>query len=293
MEKDYYKILGVKKDATSAEMKKAYRKLAVEFHPDKNKSKEAEEKFKGINEAYEVLSNPKKRQNYDQFGSAGPQGGPGGGSPFGGGGPFGSAQGQGQGPFRYHYSQNGSSQGFDASSSDPFDIFEQFFGGTSPFGKRKPLYSLRIDFMDAVNGITKKLSIEGKNRNIKIPAGINSNQRIRFDEFDIVVEVQPHKIFERRGYDVFSEEVIPLTTAMLGGIKEVESLEGKVKLKIPEGTQPDVLMRMKDKGIKELNGRGRGSHFVRIRVEIPKKINSKQKELIEEFEKEGSRKSWF
>lgn len=291
MEKDYYKILGVKKDATSAEMKKAYRKLAVEFHPDKNKSKEAEEKFKGINEAYEVLSNPKKRQNYDQFGSAGPQGGPGGGSPFGGGGPFGSAQ--GQGPFRYHYSQNGSSQESGANSSDPFDIFEQFFGGASPFGKRKPLYSLRIDFMDAVNGITKKLSIEGKNRNIKIPAGINSNQRIRFDEFDIVVEVQPHKIFERRGYDVFSEEVIPLTTAMLGGIKEVESLEGKVKLKIPEGTQPDVLMRMKDKGIKELNGRGRGSHFVRIRVEIPKKINSKQKELIEEFEKEGSRKSWF
>lgn len=291
MEKDYYKILGVKKSATAAEMKKAYRKLAVEFHPDKNKAKEAEEKFKGINEAYEVLSNPKKRQNYDQFGSAGPQGGPGGGSPFGGGGPFGSAQ--GQGPFKYYSSQNGSSQGFDANSSDPFDIFEQFFGGGSPFGKRKPLYSLRIDFMDAVNGVTKKLSIEGKNRNIKIPAGINSNQRIRFDEFDIIVEVQPHKIFERRGYDVFSEEVIPLTTAMLGGIKEVESLDGKVKLKIPEGTQPDVLMRMKDKGIKELNGSRRGSHFVRIRVEIPKKINSKQKRLIEEFEKESSKKGWF
>ena len=299
MEKDFYKILGVSKNSTPDEIKKAYRKLAVEFHPDKNKSKEAEEKFKGINEAYEVLSNPQKRQNYDRFGSSGPQGGAGG-NPFGGG-PFGNAQG-GQGPFRYYYSSTAGGpfgnaqgkQGFDANDfSDPFDIFEQFFGGGSPFGRRKPAYSITISFMEAVKGVTKKVDLNGKKRDIKIPAGINSDQRIRFDDFDIVVNVQNHDFFERRGNDVISEETIPFTMAILGGIKEIKSLDGSLKLKIPEGTQPDAVIRIKDKGIKEVNGKGRGSHFIKIKVEIPKKINSKQKSLLEEFEKEGSGKHWF
>lgn len=298
MEKDFYKTLGIEKNASAEEIKKAYRKLAVKFHPDKNKSKDAEEKFKEISEAYDVLSNPQKRQNYDRYGSAGPQGGP-----FGGaqGGPFGSAQG-GQGPFRYYYSSSNGGpfggaqggQGFDFNDfSDPFDIFEQFFGGGSPFGKRKPAYSIAISFMDAVNGVTKKVEINGKKRDIKIPAGINSGQRIRFDEFDIVVNVASHDFFERRGYDVISEEKVPLVMAVLGGVKEIKSLDGLLKLKIPEGTQPDTIIRIKDKGIKEVSGKGRGSHFVKIKVEVPRKINSKQKSLLEEFEKEGSRKSWF
>lgn len=285
MEKDFYKRLGVSKTATPDELKKAYRKLAVEFHPDKNKSKEAEEKFKGINEAYEVLSDPQKRQNYDRFGANGPQSGPGG--------PFGNAQGR-QGPFNYYYSTNNSSQGFDfGGGADPFDIFEQFFGGGSPFGRRKPAYSLAITFMEAVKGVTKKIDLDGKKRDIKIPAGINSGQRVRFDEFDIIVNVQPHDFFERRGYDIISEESVPFVMAILGGIKEVKALDGVLKLKIPEGTQPDAIIRIKDKGIKEVNGKGRGSHFVRIKVEVPKKINSKQKKLLEEFENEGLKKSWF
>jgi DnaJ-class molecular chaperone len=283
MEKNYYKVLGVEKGASAEELKKAYRKLAVEFHPDKNKSKEAEDKFKEINEAYEVLSNPQKRQNYDQFGSAGAQGGPGG-NPFGGGG----------GPFKYYYSSSGDSQGFDfGGGADPFDIFEQFFGGGSPFGRRKPAYSLSIEFMDAVKGVTKKIDMNGQKKDIKIPAGINSGQRIRFDDFDILIDIQPHEFFERRGYDVISEEKVSFVTAALGGIKEIKSLGGQLKLKIPEGTQPDTVIRIKDKGIKEVNGKGIGSHFVRIKVEIPKKINSKQKKLLEEFEKEGSKKGWF
>ena len=286
MEKDFYKTLGIEKNASADEIKKAYRKLAVKFHPDKNKSKDAEEKFKEISEAYDVLSNPQKRQNYDRFGASGAQGGP-------GGGPFGNAQG-GQGPFRYYYSTSNNGQGFDANDfSDPFDIFEQFFGGGSPFGKRKPAYSIAISFMDAVNGVTKKVEINGKKRDIKIPAGINSGQRIRFDDFDIVVNVASHDFFERRGYDVISEEKVPLVMAVLGGIKEIKSLDGLLKLKIPEGTQPDTIIRIKDKGIKEVNGKGRGSHFVKIKVEVPRKINSKQKSLLEEFEKVGSRKSWF
>lgn len=283
MEKDFYKTLGVEKNASADEIKKAYRKLAVKFHPDKNKSKEAEGKFKEINEAYEVLSNPKKRQNYDRFGSNGPQAGPGG-NPFGGGG----------GPFKYYYSTSNNGQGFDANDfSDPFDIFEQFFGGGSPFGRRKPAYSIVISFMDAANGVTKKVEINGKKRDIKIPAGINSGQRIRFDDFDIVVDIERHAFFERRGYDVISEEAIPFITAVLGGIKEIRALDGKLKLRIPEGTQPDTVIRIKDKGIKEVNGTRRGSHFVKIKVEIPKKINAKQRKLLEEFENEGSKKSWF
>ncbi len=283
MSKDFYKILGVKKDASADELKKAYRKLAVEFHPDKNKSKEAEDKFKEINEAYEVLSNSQKRQQYDQFGSTGPQGAPGG-NPFGG----------GQGPFQYYYSSSGGpSQGFDFGGTDPFDIFEQFFGGGSPFGRRKPAYSLSISFMDAVNGITKKIDINGQKKDIKIPAGINSGQRIRFDDFDVIVDIQPHDFFERRGVDIVSEEEISFTTALLGGIKEIRALDGNLKLKIPEGTQPDTIIRIKDKGVKEVNGKNRGSHFVRVKIVIPKKINSKQKKLIEEFENEGEKKGWF
>jgi len=282
MAKDYYEVLGVSKSASQDDIKKAYRKLAVEFHPDKNKSKDAEEKFKEISEAYEVLSNPQKRQGYDQFGAAGPQGGP-----------FGNAQGGGQGPFKYYYSTNGASQGFDFGGGDPFDIFEQFFGGGSPFGRAKPTYALTIDFMDAVNGVTKKLTLDGKKRDIKIPEGINSGQRIRFDNFDILVEIRPHDFFERRGADIFSEETIPLTLAILGGVREIRSLKGTVKLKIPEGTQSDTLIRIKDKGIKHVNSASYGSHFVRVRVEIPKKINSKQKKLIEEFEEESTKKGWF
>lgn len=285
MNKDYYKTLGVDKNASAQDIKKAYRKLAVEYHPDKNKSKEAEEKFKEINEAYEVLSNPQKRQNYDRFGSSGFQGGPGAGAgnPFGGG-----------GPFRYYYSTNNSSQGFDFNDfSDPFDIFEQFFGGGSPFGRRKPAYSLSIDFMEAVNGVTKKVDINGKSKSIKIPAGINSGQRIRFDDFDIVIDIRPHDFFERRGQDVISEEVVPFTTAILGGVKEIKSLDGALKLKIPQGTQPNTVIRIKDKGIKQINGSGRGSHFVKIIVELPKKVNSKQKKLLEEFENENSKRGWF
>ncbi len=288
MAKDYYQVLGVSKNATADELKKAYRKLAVEYHPDKNKSKDAEGKFKEINEAYEVLSNPQKRQNYDQYGSSeGPRGDAGGSY---GGGPFG---GGGGGPFRYYYSSGQNANNQDFGFNDPFDIFEQFFGGGSPFGQRKPVYSLRIEFMEAVKGVTKKVAVEGKERSIKIPAGISSGQRIRFEEFDVVIDVAPHDFFERRGSDIFSEEEISFTLALLGGITEIRALDGTIKLKIPQGTQPGALIRIKDKGIKRINSSQKGSHFVQIKIQIPKKLNSKQKKLIEEFEKESSKKGWF
>src|SRR6185295_17969174 len=162
---NYYKLLGVSKNASDIEIKKAYRKLALDFHPDRNKSKEAETKFKEINKAYEVLSDPKKKQTYDSmvhqaFEQNAYQGG--GGGPFGG---FGGAQSGQYGPFTYTYSTNDGGQGFDFGGfSDPFEIFEQFFGGASPFGNRqaRPAYSLTIEFMEAVRGVTKRVTIDGK-----------------------------------------------------------------------------------------------------------------------------------
>lgn len=285
MDNDYYKILGVTKQATQDEIKRAYRKLAVEFHPDKNKSKEAEEKFKKINQAYEVLGNPQKRQQYDQFGSAAFENG-------GARGPFGGFGGQ-QGPFTYTYTTNG--QGFDFGGfSDPFDIFEQFFGGgASPFGRRKPTYSLRIDFMEAVKGTTKTVSLDGKKKDIKVPAGVHEGSRIQFSDFDIVISVSSSPKFRREGYDILTDIKIPMTEAVLGGVEEVETVQGKVKLKIPQGTQPGTLIRIKGKGVKHVNSTSYGDHYVRVQIEVPQKLSSRQKELLEEFEKESSKRRWF
>ncbi|HVT00907.1 MAG TPA: DnaJ C-terminal domain-containing protein [Patescibacteria group bacterium] len=286
MNKDYYSLLGVSKSATQDEIKKAYRKLALQYHPDRNKTKEAEEKFKEINQAYEVIGDPQKRQQYDQFGSAGFEGGAGAGGPFGGG--F-----RQQGPFTYTYS--GGADGFDFGNmggfTDPFEIFEQFFGGASPFGRRKPTYSISIDFLDAIKGTEKKVNINGKERTIKIPKGVDNNTRVRFDDFDVVVSVRPHSKFVREGLDIITEEEIDMVLATLGDILEVETIDGKVKLKIPEGTQPNALIRIKGHGVKNANGRS-GDHYVRIKVLIPKKLRGKQKELLKQFREEG-KKGWF
>lgn len=289
MNTDYYKTLGVSKTATADEIKRAYRKLAVQFHPDKNKSKEAEEKFKEINQAYEVLGNPQKRQQYDQFGAAAfENGGRGAGGPFGGG--FGGQN----GPFSYTYTTNGGAGGFDFGGfSDPFDIFEQFFGGGTPFGRRKPAYSLRIDFMEAAKGTTKTVNLDGKKKDIKVPAGVNEGSRIQFNDFDIIISVAPSSKFRREGYDIVTELKVPMSEAALGGVEDVETIDGKVKLKVPQGTQPGTLIRIKGKGVKHVNGSSRGDHYVRVAVEVPNKLSSRQKELLEEFEKESKKHRWF
>src|SRR3972149_8950426 len=165
-DRDYYQILGINKSASEAEIKKAYRKLALEHHPDRNKGdKASEEKFKEVTKAYEVLSDPQKKQAYDQFGHAAFEQGAGQGNPFAGG--FGGQGGQ-YGPFTYTYTTGGNTGGFDFGGfSDPFEIFEQFFGGGgSPFGRaqRRSVYALQIDFIDAVKGVTKKIAVEGKSQ---------------------------------------------------------------------------------------------------------------------------------
>ncbi len=293
--KDYYSVLGVSNAATTQEIKQAYRRLALQYHPDKNKTKEGEEKFKEITKAYEVLSDPKKKQQYDQFGhQAFEQGGMGGaGGPFGG---FGQ-QGGNYGPFTYTYSGGNGQAGPDFGGfSDPFEIFEQFFGGASPFGRqaRRPVYSLALSFMDAVKGVEKEVTIEGKKQKIKVPAGVDSGTRIRFGEFDIVFDVASDSRFQREGSDVVSIEEISFTQAVLGDEVEVETVEGKVKIRIPAGTQPETLIRLREKGIQRLRGNGKGDHYVRVKLTIPKNINKRQKELLEEFQKEGKgKKGWF
>lgn len=297
MGKDFYKTLGVAKTASQDEIKRAYRKLALEYHPDKNKSKEADKKFKEVTEAYEVLSDPQKRQTYDQFGAAafeqGAAGGAGGG-PFGG---FGGQQGGQYGPFSYTYSTNGGpAEGFNfdfGGFSDPFDIFEQFFGGGSPFGRRRSSYSLTIDFMDAVKGVEKNVTIGGKQQAIKIPKGVDEGTRIRFGEYDVIVNVRPDKRFKRNGQDIYTEKEVSFAEAALGAEEEVETVDGMVKVKIPAGTQPDTLVRLRGKGVSSVRGSSRGDHLVLVKVIIPKNLSAKQKELLRQLQDESSKKHWF
>ena len=288
--KDYYRILGVPENCSEADIKKAFRKLAFQHHPDKNKGdKVSEEKFKEVTKAYEVLSDQQKRQTYDQFGEAAfEQGGPG-----AAGGPFGGFSGQG-GPFAYTYSSNGGNFDF-GGFSDPFDIFEQFFGGANPFSRsqRRTTYSLTISFMEAVRGAEKRVNLGGKTQTIKIPAGVDGGSRIRFGETDIVIDVEPHKKFQRQGYDIVTAEEISFPRAALGDTLEVETVGGKVEIKIPPGTQPETLIRLRGKGVKMLRGLGFGDHYVRIKITIPKNLTGRQKELLKEFESEKKKSSWF
>ncbi len=278
--RDYYDILGVSRNASLEEIKAAYRKLAVEWHPDRNKSSQAEEKFKEINEAYEVLSDPKKREAYDQFGH----------SAFAPGGGFEGFQRYQGRPFTYTYTTFGDSPfegfGFDFGGfSDPFEIFEQFFGGTSPFRRERriPRYGLTLSFMEAVKGCEKEITVEGKRRKIRIPSGVDDGSRIKFADFYVTIDVLPDKTFKREGDDVFVNQEISLTTALLGGTIKVPTIDGEVTLKIRPGTQPGTLIRLRGRGIRHLRGYERGDQYVRLLVKIPEKLSWEQKELIKKL----------
>ena len=294
--RDYYEVLGVSKSASTAELKSAYRKLALEWHPDRNKSPNAHDKFKEINEAYAVLSDPKKKETYDQFGHSAfaPGGGFGGQGPQSG--PF-----RQQGPFQYYYSTNGgsSADGFGDMGFDPFDIFEQFFGGGFGGGfsaqggrrARREAYQLTIDFMDAAKGASREIHLprggagEGSTKKtIKIPAGVDTGSRIRFDDFDIVVEVRPDKKFRREGNDLVIDEEITFSQAALGAVIEVPTIDDPVKIRIQPGTQPGTLIRLRGKGVPSTRGGGRGDQYVAIRLKVPTHLSHRQKELLEELE---------
>jgi molecular chaperone DnaJ len=366
MGKDYYKILGVEKGANDADIKRAFRKLAHEHHPDKASGDI--EKFKEINEAYQVLGNKEKRQQYDQFGTTfDGQGGMGGGNPFGQGFDF--------------------SQGFGGGQNADFDlgdIFGSMFGGGGPAGGGRANrgtdieVELDISLKEAVFGTSKNISIRKENScepckgtgadkgdsfdqckscagsgristtvlgtfrtqtvcpdckgqgktikdkcgncsatgvttenvdiNVEIPAGIDNGQAIRLagqgnagkngapagDLYANIVVVA-EKGFERQGFDLISEYDIPFTMAALGSQIEVKTIDGKVKLKIPAGTPSAKKFILKGKGVNRLKSRGRGDQVVIINVDVPTKLSKKQKQLLEELNKEliKDKKSWF
>lgn len=284
-DRDYYEILGIEKNATKEAIKQAYRKKALEYHPDRNKAADAEKKFKEVNEAYEILSDDKKRQMYDQFGHAAFDPRSGG---FGG---FGQAnRGQAGGPFTYSYSTSGfnpfgGNGNFDFS--DPFEIFEQFFGGAATYGRaRQPRthYTLKIEFMEAIRGTEKTIIHQGKQHTVKIPAGAGDGTRICFDEFDVSLDVALHPQLKRDGYDIFVDAKVPLTTAVLGGVIPIPTLSGELKLKVKAGTQPNSMIRLKGKGIKHLRGFGTGDQYIRLQIVIPTNLDRKQRRLFKQLE---------
>ena len=266
--KDYYEILGVSKTATSEEIKKAYRRLALKWHPDRNKSPEAEKRFKEINEAYEVLASPEKRRAYDQFGHRA----------------FSGAA--GTGPFTYTYSGNlgdifGDWDDF-GGFSNPFDIFESFFGRRSPFAQnRLPTYRLTISLKEAVLGTEKEITINGKKRKVKIPAGVDNGSRIKFPDFYLLISVSPDNRFVRQDDDLITQKEISFSQAALGGTVPVSLIDGKtVRLRVRPGTQPGTMVRLRGYGVPRLHGRGRGDLYVRFQVKVPQKLTREQKEKI-------------
>lgn len=360
--RDYYEVLGVDKKATDAEIKSAYRKKAKKYHPDLNPGDtEAEQKFKEVNEAYEVLSDPEKKQRYDAYGHAGVD------PNYGAGGGFG-----------------GFSGGFGGAGVDLNDIFESFFGGAGGFGggggrRNDPNAPRRggdihvgitISFMEAALGCTKTVSYtrqetcpdcggsgakkgtgvqacpdcggsgyitqqqrtpfgviqnrrvcphcggKGKivsdpcqrckgsgrvqvtvKKEVNIPAGIDDEQSLALrgqgdaginggaaGDAIIVITVRPDPILSRNGYDVFVNVPITYSQAVLGAEIVVPTIDGKVQYTVPEGTQSGTRFRLRGKGIKYLNGRGRGDEYVTVNVEIPKKLTREQRKALENFE---------
>lgn len=299
--RDYYEVLGVSKNASDDEIKKAYRKLAVKYHPDKNPGdKEAEAKFKEINEAHDVLSDKQKRARYDQFGHAGVGGASGGayggfsGNPFGGG-------------FNY----NGQTFNFDFGGGGLDDILGNLFGFGAA-GSRRPRRgadyqtSVVLTFEEAIFGTTKTVTVDGTDLKVKIPAGIDDGMSIRLrgkggpapeggterGDLYVRVRVKPHKSLTREGAIILSEEKIDMVDAALGCEIDVETVDGKITMKVPAGTQSGTPFKLSGHGVPFRADGDRGPHIVTIIVETPKNLSRKQKELLEEFKQNKKRGFW-
>ncbi|HPE06360.1 MAG TPA: DnaJ C-terminal domain-containing protein [Smithellaceae bacterium] len=318
MAEDYYQVLGVDKKSSADEIKKAYRKLAVKWHPDKNPNNKAaaEEKFKKISEAYAVLSDPKKREQYDTFGSAD--------------------------QYRQQYSQEDIFRGFDLDEilrsfgfggsrgggrttfrtgtrrgggyQDYEDPFSGIFGGMGGGGKQyanmpqkgqDAEYNLSVTLEESVFGADKKISFQMENHiediNVKIPAGISTGKKLRLPgkglpgynggphgDLYLNISVMPHPIFARDGNDLYIEKTIKFTQAILGTSVDIPTLEGTTKrLKIAPGTQNNTKIRMKGFGVPGLKGSLKGDQYVKINVEVPKKLSDRQMKLVEQLAEDG------
>lgn len=366
MAQDFYSTLGVSKTATPEEIKKAYRRLAHEHHPDKDKGNA--DKFKQINEAYQVLSDPNKRTQYDRFGSgfenaAGGRGGPGAGGFDPSGFDFsGFAQG---------FGFNGQQQG--GGFEDAFDIFSDIFGGSQQRSSRTRGIDLEMEvtltFDEAVFGVEKELTLQkkdvcetckgsgaesgskvntcprchgagqirttrrtilgnvasvstcdtcmgngkvpenpckeckgsgtlrrSKTIKVKIPAGVDDGSRLRiagegevgyrgsnFGDLYLRLHVKDHKNLKRENENIYSQMPVSVYQATLGATIEVDTIDGKVKLKVPAGTQSGKVFRLKDRGVPIVNSSSRGSHYVTVQVVTPTKLSKKEKEIFKQL----------
>jgi len=297
---DYYNILGVSKNASEDDIKKAYRKLAREHHPDMVKDSDkssAERKFKEINEAYQVLSDSTKRKQYDQFGHAGFKSSASGAGPSG----FGGFS---QGPFSYSY-QSGD------VNIDPFEIFEEVFGFRGFGGARSPrrgknlYYEIKVPFEEAVKGGERKIKVESGEYSIKIPRGISDGNEMRFEgkgsagpnglpPGDLIVSfrVSFPKSFERFSENVLQIIDVPFIDAILGGEIEVKVIDEKSsngisfkKIKIPEKLQYGSQIVLKGFGMPRLNSDFKGDMYLRTNITFPEKLSKNQRKILEEYRK--------
>ena len=291
--RDYYDILGVSRSASNDELKKAYRKLAMKYHPDKNPdNQQAEDKFKEVTEAYSVLSDTEKRQMYDQFGHAGA------GQGFGGGGFSGGFPG-GVHPF-------GGGQGF-----DPQDIFNDLFGdqrrsrGPRPRKGSDLRYTLTISLEEAFTGTEKQIAFirQRKGRDdtarlsVKIPAGVKQDQKLKLSQegdsgvhggsngdLFVLIKIQEHSIFEREEDNLILNLPINFTEAILGTSLEIPTLSGSGKLKIPPGCTSGQVFRLKGKGFAKINNYGHGDMLIKVMIDVPKELNQEQTDLLKKIQ---------
>ena len=301
--RDYYDILGVKKNASAEELKRAYRKLAMKYHPDRNPNrKEAEERFKEINEAYAVLSDKEKRKQYDTFGSEG---------------------------FRQRFSQEDIFRGFDfddilsglfgrrgrkesrSGQRGGFDFGDIFYGqspyqnaGRMPQKGEDVIYELTISLEEAASGGEKRVAFQKNGKveevSVRIPPGISTGKKLRLSgkglggvnggppgDLYLQISVEEHPTFSREGDDLVVEKGIRFSEAVLGTTVEVPTLEGIKKVKVPPGTQSHTKMRLRGLGMPRFQKEGRGDEYVKVIVSVPKKVGDKSRKLFEELAKEG------